>query len=62
MLFLEIIQNVNLLSSRDWTEERAVLTVVMADSSEVTCVDKDVFSESEQETELLTLDISVARV
>lgn len=50
------------VSSRDWTEDRAALTVVMADSSDVTFDESDVFSESEHDTELLTLEISTESV
>lgn len=50
------------VSSRDWTEVSAVLTVVIADSNEVTFDDNDVFSVSVHETELLTLEISTDRV
>ena len=40
----------------------AALTVVIADSREVTFDDNDVFSVSVHETELLTLEISTDRV
>ena len=49
----------SLLESRVWTDERAALTTVMADSRLVTWLVRDVLSASEQVTEP-TLVISAA--